>query len=106
MNTIELLFALLAVAAFTSFSLAAEKNVMNGWVGVATKLSDKYGATECAALANQYFANAGGRLNRGMECKIENGNAFFGKGKSATIPAAVDYGKGNMLIEAEIHYGN
>ena len=103
MNSLELLFALLAVASFAAFAANAEKHLQKDWKEVSGMFGDKASATECAALANQYYANAGGTLNRQMQCTIERGYASSRNGKSPAIPAALP--AGSMLVEVERHYG-
>jgi len=104
MNSLELLFALLAVASFAAFAIGAEKSAQDDIVQFRQIFADKEDATRCAALANQYYANAGGLLKGQMACTFEDGFARSGSAKSGQIPAALY--AGGMLIEVEGHYGN
>ncbi|MCR4368528.1 MAG: hypothetical protein NUV67_01330 [archaeon] len=72
------------------------------------KLSEKSGAVACGALINHYYANSGGWAE--IDCDIEEGNAVFGRAKSALIAQNVSVaslgGKNYVRIGVEMHYGD
>ena len=103
MNSIEALFALLAVASFAAAAVQAEKNALQGWDAAERGLSGRQSAAECAALANQYYATAGATRGSHMDCGIQGAQAVSGGGKSPAMPGAVS--AGTLLVEVERHYG-
>ncbi|HLC92172.1 MAG TPA: hypothetical protein VJH23_00530 [archaeon] len=103
MNGTELIFALLAVASFAAFAVFSEQTLLEKVKAAESLFASKAEATECAALANQYYANAGGTLQKNIDCAISGGFAFSGISKSRVMPAALQ--SASMLIEVERHYG-
>ncbi len=104
MNSLELVFALLALTLFVSFALSAEKNIIAKQKEGAALLSAKATAVFCAASLNMYYAAAGGLLRLEDGCAPYNGKVFSGLKSADIFPPAFRDGSG-ILVQVEGHYG-
>ena len=109
MNSSEAILALLVLASFSFFIFASEQDLLGSVKEMGKDFGEKASASGCAALINNYYANSGGKLWKGIECGIEGRAAVSGEKKSWLITgkaASFEFGgKKNVIVEVEKHYG-
>lgn len=71
MNTIELVAAILMVASFTVFVLAAQKSLAVYVEKAGGNMEEQFDRTHCTALVNFFYASSGHEMEEGIECKAD-----------------------------------
>ncbi|MEK6958258.1 MAG: hypothetical protein AABW99_04760 [archaeon] len=105
MNSLELIFALLLISSFGALVIHEEKELSMRTISAEKEFMEKSDAQECAALANNYYAEAGGKLEAKLGC-TKNGTRFLsGNHAAETLGFDAEIVNGAITIQTEGHYG-